>query len=112
MEITIIETNELTELSIIDPKSGCDWTNDLMGNHNELPEYDDDTGYYNMSQEDFNWWDTLITDYQVADDRYQELLNRLDGDAYDNCVEAAHNINCDLEDHPRSLSEICEEFDI
>ena len=46
MEIKIIETNEIKELNIYDPKTNICWINDLMGNHEGLPEYEtDEDGY-------------------------------------------------------------------
>lgn len=111
MEITIIETNEKTELSIIDPKSGCDWTNDLLGNHNELPDYNDDDDTYHMSQKSYDWWADLIENYQEADDRSNEMLNNLEGDNYDNMLTEIQDINCDLEDLPANINAICDEYD-
>lgn len=111
MKITIIETNEKTELSIIDPKSGCDWTNDLLGNHNELPDYDDDDTYH-MSQKSYDWWADLIENYQAADNRCHALLQELSGKTYDDMENEIHNINCDLEDLPAYINDICDNYKI
>ena len=111
MEITIIETGEQEELSIIDPISGCDWTNDLLGNHNELPEYNDDDGRYHMLQAAYDWWDELIEEYQAADNRSHEILNGLTGDDYDNMNKDLQDINCDLEDFPATVNGICNQYE-
>lgn len=111
MDITITETGEKTELSIIDPRSGVDWTNDLLGNHNELPDYNDDDGSYHMSQEAYDWWFDLIENYQAADDRCYEMLNNVDGKDYDDMLTEIHDINCDLEDLPANINAICDQYE-
>ena len=110
MEITIIETGEREKLSIIDRKSGCDWTNDLLGNHNALPDYNDDDGTYHMSQDSYDWWDDLIDKYQLADDRYNAILQNLESADHDNLISACQDINCDLEDLPGYINAICDEY--
>lgn len=111
MNITIIETGENATLSITDPKSGCDWTNDLLGNHDALPDYDDDTDSHHMTQDDYNWWSDLIERYQAADDRYHELLHDLNNEDYEIMQETAQNISADLENYPESLQAVCDEYD-
>ena len=110
MEITIIETGEKTKLNIIDPKSGCNWINDLMGNHNELPDYNDEDGTHHMSQVSYDWWADLTKNYQKADDRSNERLNNLEGDKYDNMLTEIQDINCELEDLPANINAICDEY--
>lgn len=112
MKITIIETGEKAELSIIDPKSGCDWTNDLLGNYDELPDYNDDDDTYHMAQDTYDWWDDLIKNYQAADVRCYEILDDLTGNHYDNMLDEIHNINCDLEDLPSIINAICDEYEV
>jgi hypothetical protein len=109
MKVTIIETNESKTLNITDPKSGMDWTNDLLGNHGALPEYSDDTDSYRMSRDDYEWWSDLIDRYQAADDRYYELRQSLPGDEAEALQNAAQGINCDLEYYPAALQELCDE---
>lgn len=111
MEITIIETGEKTELTIIDRNSGCSWTSDLLGNHGALPDYNEDDDTYHMSQEDFNWWADLIENYQAADDRYYEILDRLKDPDYGNMIAEFENLNCDLEDLPGYTNQICDEYE-
>ncbi len=110
MDITIIETGERAELSIIDPKSGCDWTNDLLGNHDALPEYNDDDGTYHMSQADYAWWSDLIERYQIADDRYHELLHNVSNGDYEALQEDASQISVDLDNYPEALQAVCNNY--
>ena len=112
MEIKIIETGKMVNLNIIDPRSGCNWINDLMGNHGELPPYDEDNNYYIMSQDDYNWWHDLTTAYQKADYRYDSLTDVLMGDEYLNLVNDYQNLSYnDLEDYPSVLNELCEKYE-
>lgn len=106
MEIKIIETGEEVELSITDPKSGCDWISDLMGNHDELPEIEEDeegydTGFRLMSQESFDWWKTLTVSLEKAEDRLHEL-------EYDEDEKNEFIGNCDLEDLPSYINQFCD----
>ena len=109
MTIKIKETSEMEELSLIDPKSGTDWTGDLLGNHDAEMEYDDDTGTYTMTQENYDWWSDLINRYQAADDTCHELLSELDDEASEELQLRVNDIGCDLENYPESLLQICNE---
>lgn len=110
MKIRIIETGKTEELSIIDPKSGTNWINDLMGNHGALPEYDDEDDCYLMQQESFEWWDKLVDDYQAADNRRHNLLQRLDEEKRDKFVAEITDTDVDLEDLPTIINNICDEY--
>ena len=111
MDITIIETGEQVALSLIDPASGVNWINDLMGNHCALPEHDHETGRYRMTQADYDWWLDVVTAYQAADNRYYALLESLD---YDErmALMMAVNERCavDLEDYPAYLQKVCDDY--
>lgn len=110
MEITIIETGEKKELVIIDPKTRIQWTNDLLGNHAALPDYNDD-GTYHIPQDDYDWWYDLINNYQAADNRRHEIICGLDEDASGAMSDELQNINCDLEDLPYCIGQICDKYD-
>jgi len=109
MKIKIIETGKEVELNIIDPKSGCDWVSDLMGNHNELPAIEEDedgydTGFHLMTQEGFDWWKDLTVSLEKAEDR----LYRLD---YNEDEKNDTIGNCDLEDLPNYINQFCDEVE-
>jgi hypothetical protein len=99
MNVTIIETNEKKSLNI----------SDLLGNHDALPEYDDESDSHLMSQEDYDWWADLIDRYQEADDRFFELCQELDEDEANELKEAAMSISVDLENYPEALQAACDE---
>ena len=106
MKITIIETGENKELIITDPATGAQWTNDLLSDYFALPDYNDDT--YHMLQDDYDWWYNLINDYQAADNRRYDILCFIDSEAM---REEVRNINCDIEDFPGCLNQICDKYD-
>lgn len=112
MNVTIIETNEKETLSIIDPKSGCDYTTDLIGNHGELPDYNEDTDSYHMTKESFNWWANLIDRYEKADDRQYEISASLDHDEQNDFQSGLQSAcDCDLENIPEAINCFCDEWE-
>jgi len=111
MDIKIIETGAEEKLNLVDPNTGINWINDLMGTYDALPDYDDGTGYYIMSREDYDWWADLTIRYQIADNRYNEIITTLDNDKYEAMCADARNIICDLEDYPEILMSVCDEYD-
>ncbi len=72
MEILIKETREIRALTLIDPKSGCEWTADFM--NAGLLETDKETDLTCMSQEDFDWWADLIPKMQEADNALEDFF--------------------------------------
>jgi len=109
MKITTIDTGKSETLNITDPKSGIDWTTDLLGNHDALPEYDADTDSYQMSQDDYEWWSDLINRYQEADNRFYELCQELPENERNELREAAQGISVDLENYPEALTTVCDD---
>ena len=110
MDIYIIDTNATAELTeIIDPKTGIAWTSDLLGNHN-AGEWDDEREMLAMDKTEFDWWEALVADYQDADNRKNELLTQLSGDAWGKASAAFAELDCDLEDCPRFMRDLCDAF--
>ena len=54
--VKILETGEMQELRVYDV-NGTDWTIDCFGNGGVHADGD---GIYNLSQDDFEWWDSYI----------------------------------------------------
>lgn len=102
MEIRINETKELETLEIVDPKTGCAWTADILGNYNAAMEWDDEDDVYTMDQDEYEWWKGLIKRYQAADDRCHEIRQSTDDyDGFQAHMDA-FSFN-DLEDLPEAL---------
>ena len=113
MNFKIKETNKIKELSITDPKTGCSWTADMIGNHGGLDnlEYSEDNDQYTITQEDFDWWESVISEYQEADDRRYEIAKTLNSPKYEDFMQEMEQINCDLEYYPARMNSVCDEFD-
>ena len=111
MKIIIKETSAVQELSIIDPKSGVDYIGDFIGNTGALFdgqfEWDYDLDAYVCTQETFDWWDTVVTDNQLLDDRIHDLIQEHDLETVYKVVYAADTI--DLEDHAASVNQALDE---
>ena len=110
MDITIKETGEIKSLTIIDPRSGNDWINDLMGHYNALPE----DGV--MTNDDYEWWSGLTAALAEADQRIVKIEEQLlvnDPDAYANFIYDLESLDAnDLEHHPRRVNELCDEYEL
>jgi len=113
MKITIRETGEQKELEIIDEQTGCEWTNDLIGNHGGLSdgqiEFDSATGAYLASQETFNWWEKMIGDYAGMESSIASHKKMYGGDLVDEWLDTAHAFDRDLEDIPKSVAKALED---
>jgi hypothetical protein len=107
MEIRINETKQIKYLSITDPKTGCDWTVDLIGSHGGEFDYDYDDNIYTMDQDNFNWWEDLIERYQSADNKYHEIkTTHIKGDELEAFIFDSRIPNSvELENYPEALIE-------
>lgn len=79
MQVKIIETGAVESLSAIDASTGCDYTQDLIGNTGALSngqfEQIEDTGIYLCSQAEYEWWAAVIADYNAASVAVEEAKN-------------------------------------
>lgn len=108
MDIFITETGKTEQLSIIDAASGVDWICDLLGNHDALPEYDEETDSYRMDQEVFDWWKNLTAAYQAADNRCHELLSLAPNE---DMQKSLHEISADLGSYPEAVNSLCDSYE-
>ena len=112
MEIVIKETGAVETLLLIDSKTGCDWFNDLVGNHdgfNDDPEYgfanekDEDgldTGRFVTSQENFEWWENIVSEMDDLEKRIVNLSEEFGYYKVKDVVMDAGAGNSDLEYYP------------
>jgi len=111
-KIKITETGEIKTLSIKDP-NGIDWTNDCIGNADALHGYDEETNSYEMSQEDFEWWENYLSNLESDEEKLFEYKNNFDYDSdkiYDIINEEFTGVN-DYGDHHSVYEKIFERIE-
>ena len=89
MKFIINETGNLEKLTIIDAKTGMDWSSDLIGNSGAVGDYihyDDAAGAYSIGQEDFDWWAEYISMYERYQEKLDALKEKYGADAVDNII--------------------------
>ena len=116
MNTMIRETKERKELGIIDPKTGMNWINDLIGNWNGFDdgqfEYDEELEVYVCSQETFDWWENFTKEYEKADFTVFEYKQELTDNEEQLFNELLHDYcNTDLEKMPEAMLSTIESFE-
>lgn len=85
MNVKIQETGKIETLGIIDPNSGVDWINDLIGNANALNDgqfvWSDEDDAYIANQDTYDWWAQYIDDTNATLEDVETLAEKLDIDA-------------------------------
>lgn len=76
MQVRIIGTNIVESLNIIDPKTGCCYVTDYIGNmgafsDGQFTKAEDDV--MECSQETYDWWADQIARQSAADQRAADL---------------------------------------
>lgn len=111
MKILIKETSETKTLSIIDPKSGCDYISDLIGNEGALNDgqfsWGEDHDAYLCEQDTFDWWDAVVTANQALNYRIHDLVQDHGVEAVYKVIHAAGSV--DLEDHAANVNQALDE---
>jgi hypothetical protein len=79
-KMKILVNSEVKELEIVDPKTGCNWEEDLIGNYDGFDGFDDEREMKTMTPETFDWWACYISAEQDLRDRAKALRDNLDND--------------------------------
>jgi hypothetical protein len=111
MKIKIIESQEVLELSIIDPRTGINWINDFCNSPEEFIPADiySETGEdYECTRDAFDWWLDVAKRYEKADFRLCDLQAEYGRDALAEFIEDA--CCCDLEDMSNYLNQAMDDF--
>jgi len=74
----ILVDNKIEELEIVDPKTGCNYEQDLIGNAGGFDGYDEDQELYTMTSEHFRWWYDYVFFEQDLQYIIYEIRNSLD----------------------------------
>lgn len=98
MKIRIKETGEVKDLTIIDRKTGCEWTADLVGD-DDCITYNRDREIYETDQASYDWWNNMIDKLEHAEDVKQKYIEKYGADAVEDAL-AQYDTPTDLEDQP------------
>ena len=71
---------KMRELAAIDENSGCEWTEDLIGNVDGFDGYDEIEERHLMSQETFDWWEKFINRMEEINDKGNQVLAAIGDD--------------------------------
>ena len=99
MKLYIKETGAIETLSIIDPKTGCDYIADFIGNTGAFErEFEKtDKADYAIRRIDYAWWAKVVADNQALEWRIMRLVEEY---GYDRVMTALNrNDSCDLGDY-------------
>lgn len=80
----ILVNGEERELTAIG-NNGIEWTRDLLGNYDALPEYDEEADASIMSEDDFDWWQKEIEKLNEIAELEEELDDEDFSQYYKDC---------------------------
>ena len=107
MKFIINETGKPEELTIIDSKTGMDWSSDLIGNSGAVGQYiqyDDGAEAYRINQDDFTWWSEYIAMYERCQEQLEALRDQYGSDVVDDIMNRPDLwLSDDYSDHEREL---------
>lgn len=110
MKFIINETGKIEDLTIIDTKTGTDWSNDLIGNSGAIGayiHYDDAADAYRINQEDFNWWSEYISMYERYQEELDTLRDQYGADAVNDIIyRPEHCLSDDYTAHEQELQDL------
>ena len=110
MKLFIKETGAIEILAIIDPKTGCDYIFDFVGNtgafDREFEKTDDENADFAISQADYGWWAKVVADNQALEYRIAGLAAE---HGYDRVMDAVTSISSDLEDYAAAANAMLDE---
>lgn len=110
MKLFIKETGAIETLAIIDPKTGCDYIFDFVGNtgafDREFEATDDENADFSISQADYDWWAKVVADNQALEYRIAELAAE---HGYDRVMDVVASASSDLEDYAAAANAALDE---
>lgn len=111
MKVVIKETGEKDTFQLIDPKTGTNWAQDLIGNAGALDDgqfvYDDEQNAYLVSNSDYDWWSETIRLHQTLEARIAELNDEYGKEAVDDVLRGIDTL--DLQDDAKAMLAVLEE---
>ncbi len=108
----ILVNNEVKELKITDPKTGCNWEQDLIGNCDGFDGYDYGREMSTMEPTTFDWWAGYIKTEQNIQDRAKTVCDDLGNDDQEKFEQAMIDSgDNDIEIMQMSQMRIAEEWE-
>lgn len=115
MNCKIIQTGSIHTLHFVNPSTGVDDPEGLIGNYGKLDDepdrggfyWDDDLCVYLVSLDTYNWWSRVLQEQQSLNDRIYDLIQEHDSDAVYAVIEDMPSV--DLEDHATVLHRMLDE---
>ena len=110
MKLFIKETGAIETLAIIDPKTGCNYIFDFVGNtgafDREFEKIDDENADFAISQADYDWWAKVVAENQALEYRIAELAAE---HGYDRVMDVVASNSSDLEDYAAAVNAALDE---
>ena len=109
MKLFIKETGATGDLAIIDPRTGCDYIFDFVGNTGAFDrefEATDENADFAISQADYDWWAKVVADNQALEYRIAELAAE---HGYGRVMDAVASTSSDLEDYAANTNAALDE---
>ena len=109
MKLFFRETGAIETLAIIDPKTGCDYIFDFVGNTGAFGrefEATDENADFAISQADYDWWAKVVADNQALEYRIAELAAE---HGYDRVMDTVASTSSDLEDYAAAANAALDE---
>lgn len=75
--MNVLVNNQIKSLSITDPKTGLEWTKDLLENADAFNGYDDERDLPTMAPENYDWWLNYIEKEQYLQNRIRSIRVKL-----------------------------------
>jgi hypothetical protein len=107
MKIYNTTTGKEVNLTIIDRKSGIEWTSDLIGNAGDL-NYNSEREMAEMSEDQIEWWSNTIEGLEKIEDLTEEAKELLSSEDFEELEEQLRNEGNgnDYEQHIAALTAI------
>ena len=109
MKLFIKETGATGDLAIIDPRTGCDYIFDFVGNTGAFDrefEKTDENADFAINQADYDWWAKVVADNQALEYRIAELAAE---HGYDRVMDVVASTSSDLEDYAANTNAALDE---
>lgn len=100
MKIYLTDKNVYRDLTIIDHDTNVEWTADLLGNNGDL-SYNINAERYELTAEDYEWWNQRIKELTEINDLIREAKYSLPEREYETLIQTL-NEEGDASDLERS----------